>query len=465
MKRKYFVTALILMTFGVLAGVPAQSSFNNFPGVGWIFNASATSNTVFATNNAVVTVNEGQTATNNGMFDNLADGFSAGSSAGTVTTTAVPVKLNAPFNTGSYEAFLRFSADGLRAYFSAVRAGGLGLQDIYMTERAGLNAPWGNAVNLGPAFNTSARDYLGVESPDGLTLYFDRNEGDLAKAVRPSISTPWTHPSVVVSAAEFVNINVANSLDYHPTLTPDGLTLIFQNNAPSGLTLKISTRANTSAPWSAPVPLSNINSGTLTNNPLLTPDGLTLYFCSNRAGGLGGTDLYKAVRANSSVPWTHPSVVISAIPEANSAADDASPFVGQNTSLYFSSNRDGDAEDYADYYLENQWSWSLITDDSAADSQTVTVTATDGNGSAASESFDLIVNNVAPMAVLTNGGGVSPGTPGSVSFSNQFDPSAQTRRRAFATPMTSITTARSKSATELTAARPRAPRPACRRFS
>jgi hypothetical protein len=96
MKRKYFVTALILMTFGVLAGVPAQSSFNNLPGVGWIFNVAETVAAAAVPNNAVVTVNEGQTATNNGTFDNLADGFSAGSSAGTVTTSAVPVKLNAP---------------------------------------------------------------------------------------------------------------------------------------------------------------------------------------------------------------------------------------------------------------------------------------------------------------------------------------------------------------------------------
>jgi hypothetical protein len=47
--------------------------------------------------------------------------------------------------------------------------------------------------------------------------------------------------------------------------------------------------------WGAPVKLSgDVNSKDWENNSSLSPDGKTLYFSSNRAGGLGGKDIYKS---------------------------------------------------------------------------------------------------------------------------------------------------------------------------
>jgi N-acetylneuraminic acid mutarotase len=45
---------------------------------------------------------------------------------------------------------------------------------------------------------------------------------------------------------------------------------------------------------------------------------------------------------------------------------------------------------------DGTWSWSFATNDGPAESQTVTITADDGNGGTAELTFDLIVNNVAP---------------------------------------------------------------------
>ncbi len=78
-----------------------------------------------------------------------------------------------------------------------------------------------------------------------------------------------------------------------------------------------------------------------------------------------------------------------------------------------------------EFSIPNLWSWSFATNDGNAQSQTVTITADDGDvaNNIGSTTFTLIVNNVAPTAVLSNGGAINEGSVGSVSFSGQFDPS------------------------------------------
>lgn len=71
--------------------------------------------------------------------------------------------------------------------------------------------------------------------------------------------------------------------------------------------------------------------------PYLANEGTRLYFASNLAGGLGGFDIYYAnkVGADWSLDLTHLSQSI------NSKFDDISPFVIREDSIYFSSNREG----------------------------------------------------------------------------------------------------------------------------
>ncbi len=73
-----------------------------------------------------------------------------------------------------------------------------------------------------------------------------------------------------------------------------------------GLDLWVSTRGSVEDPWSLPINLNddNINRGgdpvldTTANDgaTALSWDGLTMIFYSNRAGGLGGNDLYVSTR-------------------------------------------------------------------------------------------------------------------------------------------------------------------------
>src|SRR5438034_7460305 len=60
----------------------------------------------------------------------------------------------------------------------------------------------------------------------------------------------------------------------------------------------VSTRATTLDPWSTPVNLGpTVNSTAFDGAPALSFDGTTLYFFSERLGGLGKRDLYVTTRA------------------------------------------------------------------------------------------------------------------------------------------------------------------------
>lgn len=55
---------------------------------------------------------------------------------------------------------------------------------------------------------------------------------------------------------------------------------------------------------------------------------------------------------------------------------------------------------------------------------TVTIAVMDNNGGSDSDTFHVIVGQVAPTATFANNGPVNEGSPATVSFSNQFDPSS-----------------------------------------
>lgn len=82
--------------------------------------------------------------------------------------------------------------------------------------------------------------------------------------------------------------------DIRLTISPDGRTALwFSRNrpgGPGGYDIWMSRRAGES--WSAATP-APFNSTTRDFDPAFSADGRHLYFCSDRAGGLGGDDLYR----------------------------------------------------------------------------------------------------------------------------------------------------------------------------
>jgi hypothetical protein len=90
--------------------------------------------------------------------------------------------------------------------------------------------------------------------------------------------------------------------------------------------------------WSAPVNLgAPINSAASEMNAALSPDELSLYFVSTRAGGVGGADIWVSRRASPDAPWSNP---VNLGPNVNGRGIDASPVVSiDGHVLLFSSDR------------------------------------------------------------------------------------------------------------------------------
>ena len=103
----------------------------------------------------------------------------------------------------------------------------------------------------------------------------------------------WS-PAVNVGAVVNTTAN-----DQHPTLSKDGLTMIFvSTRLPSsgGNDLWVTERDSLDDPWQPAVNLAFLNSPATDFAPEFSTDGHWLFFHSGRTGGCGDTDIYAAHR-------------------------------------------------------------------------------------------------------------------------------------------------------------------------
>lgn len=112
--------------------------------------------------------------------------------------------------------------------------------------------------------------------------------------------------------------------------------------------------------WSEPVNLGPvINSSAVDANAALSTDALTLYFVSNRAGGLGGNDLWLSRRQCLQCPWETP---VNLGAPVNSDSGDGAPTRSQDGRLlFFFSTRAGGIGS-ADIYVSRRVSTNASGD-------------------------------------------------------------------------------------------------------
>jgi hypothetical protein len=217
--------------------------------------------------------------------------------------------------------------------------------------RARAGEPWGAPVNAGPAVNTAANELCPTLARNGHTLFFVSNRaggcgGDDIYVARRRDDANFDTPENLGCA-----VNSAGNEAGPSELTEPG----------SGRVLYFSsTRAGGYAPdpigavagdadiyrseWhggaygpAALVP--GVNSAAQDGQPNVQRDGRELYFFSNRAGTLGGNDIYVATRAKAHDAWSTPANLG---PNVNSAANETRPSLSwDGLTLYFGSNRPG----------------------------------------------------------------------------------------------------------------------------
>ena len=122
------------------------------------------------------------------------------------------------------------------------------------------------------------------------------------------------------------------------TVTSDGLRIIYTANrtdVAGRARLALFESVRTGARWSEPVMIGFCKPEYNYEQAFISGDTL-LYFVSDRDGGAGGKDIWIARRANEQ--WTEP---VNAGTAVNTPANEVFPFVSRNGTFYFSSDRAG----------------------------------------------------------------------------------------------------------------------------
>ena len=148
-------------------------------------------------------------------------------------------------------------------------------------------------------------------------------------------------PRLHVEAPEVFAPGIASTefSEVRLTLSPDGATALwFARNrpgGPGGYDIWMSKRSGDS--WSAATPVS-FNSPTRDFDPAFSADGRTVYFSSDRAGCLGGDDLWRVTVAADG--FGTPANLGATV---NSARNEWAAMISADGTLLFSSNGHGGA--------------------------------------------------------------------------------------------------------------------------
>ena len=262
-----------------------------------------------------------------------------------------PVSLGPVVTSTNSEWWPAIAPNGLSLYFSSNRPGGLGNQDIYVTRRASLDSPWGAPVNLGPKFNSTARDNSVTMSRDGHWLIFgsarltdrcnDRSANEFYISYRANIEDDLGWEPAANFGCELAGDeeNVGQSF-FHDE--DKGTTTIYFSSArpggPGDFDIYKSERLFGGAfgpPVLVPEPNTTLKDASLT----IRTDGLEMILDYSFTTNFGDGDFWVSTRETTSHPWSTPN---SLGPTINTAEDDSTPNLScDGATLYFNSTRPG----------------------------------------------------------------------------------------------------------------------------
>jgi Tol biopolymer transport system component len=273
----------------------------------------------------------------------------------TFSAWSEPVNLGPVVNSSSFDSAATFSPDGLSLYFVSTRPGGLGMTDIWISQRRCADCPWEPPVNLAMV-NSAVADGGPSLSADGHLLFFhsDRPGGHggsdiwLSRRVNPNDDFGWEPP---VNVGEAVNTPASEfTPDYVQTgdfyvenagSAPANVAALYFGRGPD-----VSNQDMYAAPLTRDgqtagpaVLVSELNSNTNDASPTVRTDGKEILFWSLRPGGFGNGDIWVSTRPTAHDPWSTPENVGLLV---NTSSTDARPNLSRSgRTLLFDSNRPG----------------------------------------------------------------------------------------------------------------------------
>jgi hypothetical protein len=154
---------------------------------------------------------------------------------------------------------------------------------------------------------------------------------------RPVDAQADSWPTGPFGAPRLVEALGSPARDDDPTFTADLLELYFASERSGNEDIWRSQRASPSDPWDSPVPVPVLNSPFRDSDPAIAADGQTIWFVSQRPGGVGTDDVWVATRSTDG--WNPPTVVLELRSPANTSA---SPVASGEAILMLASDQTGD---------------------------------------------------------------------------------------------------------------------------
>ncbi len=239
------------------------------------------------------------------------------------------------------ESAMAFTA--LRPNDGRTRSGDKFIEEIYISyNQAGS---W-SAPKVIPIASESNVGTAGI-SPDGQKMLIfmgtATDPGSLFMINRAGDT--WSKPSIIAPT-----VNTPKFLESTASITPDGKTIYFASDRTGGLGgLDIwRTTQQANGTWSSPVNLgAPINSKANEDAPFIHPDQKTLFFTSEGHNTMGGRDIFMSKLV--AQKWTEPENM--GYPVNTTANDNYFTLIADGTRAYFSSDRKGGLGSQDIYFL------------------------------------------------------------------------------------------------------------------
>lgn len=209
------------------------------------------------------------------------------------------------------------STGGKNYTFGRSDSAGYYFEDVFQSNLSGMG--WFEPQGLSTNLNSKQHDAATALSPDGLLLFIYRNSGKDNGDIYISrkAGRDWTSPAKLPG-----EVNRPDSWEGSVTISKDGHTIYFASDRAGGFGGKDIYKATLvgDSLWGNVTNVGlNVNTAQDDDAPFLMPDGMTLYFSSRGHNSMGGYDIFFSTRGGDMVSWELAQNI--GIP-VNSTADD-----------------------------------------------------------------------------------------------------------------------------------------------
>jgi outer membrane protein OmpA-like peptidoglycan-associated protein len=214
------------------------------------------------------------------------------------------INLGTNINSIADEYLPTLTGDGRWLIFTSNRGG----ENILMSKPA-ANGSWGQARSISKAINTPKNEGMAKLTVCGRTIYFSACGWENVEGGCDIFEADFDTQNdfaVVDDVRPSQGLN-SKKWDSQPAISCDGKTMYFASNrkgGKKGTDLWMSKLADDGL-WDPPVNMELLNTDGDEEAPYIAPDGLTLYFSSNGHPGFGEADIFRTVLKEDKT-WTKP---------------------------------------------------------------------------------------------------------------------------------------------------------------